>query len=42
LAADRAQAALLDRLAPDTAQALADQLREVLGALEAGGRQALR
>jgi DNA-binding MarR family transcriptional regulator len=37
LAANRAQAGLLDRLTPDAAKALADQLRKVLGALEAGG-----
>ena len=42
LATNAAQSALLDRLPSDAATALADQLREVLGALETGGVPALR
>jgi DNA-binding MarR family transcriptional regulator len=42
LATNAAQSALLDRLSPDLAGALADQLREALAVLEAGATPALR
>jgi DNA-binding MarR family transcriptional regulator len=42
LATNAAQSALLDRLPPDLAGALADQLREALAVLEAGASPALR